>query len=187
MKRNLASVVAVLALSAAIACTPAVQDTQYSPTPAAKEQSASPLYCYLQGLINDEGTLTTAVGVINEPNPPQKWEELLCKDNQKIPYFVGIMLPSTWDGMNLSMDNIVKDVAQYQSQNSDKWKRLEVWMGRKGDTFAGFLVVTYEMPPQPGHTVNDVSAYKKLLQDLFGTIEKHAAPKGNIVLSFKYY
>lgn len=82
--------------------------------------------------------------------------------------------------MNLSMDDIIKDVAQYQQQNSDKWKRLEVWMGRNGEVFAGFLLVTYEKPPQPRQSVNDVPAYRRLAEDLFRIVEKYAILKTTI-------
>ncbi len=184
MKRNLATLVTVLALGAtALTCSPTVKNSPtptYTPQIKNQEENRESLYCFIQSLIIDNGRLVAAKLVVNEPNPPQKWDELLCRDNETAPYFVGIMLPSTWDGMNLSMDDIVKDVSDYQQQNSEKWKRLEVWMGTKGDVFTGFLVVTYEKPPQLRQSVNDVPAYRRLAEDLFRIVEKYATLKSTI-------
>ncbi len=151
------------------ACSP---KPDYKDTPVKNEE---PAYCYFLGFIDVDGISKIATYVDKRRDPPHKWQQLLCSENYEPPFYVGINIPSKWDNMTLSMDRIIEDVSGYQAQNSGKWQNLEV--ATRSGLFMGFMLSTYVQPPQPGQSINAVPEYRKLLDDLFGIIERHAEPK----------
>ncbi len=154
----------------ALACSPVNQE-QYDQV----KGTSSPRYCFFQALVDDSGKIRYP-RYVQDTEPLQKWDELLCTDADP-PYFIGITLPSnTWRGLDFSMEGINREIAEYQNKYPH-WKRLESWMGKEDNFFAGFLIVTDKKPPQPGQSVYDSPEYKQLVTDLYEIVDRNVKPK----------
>lgn len=191
MRKNIALLAAELALMTALACNSPFQQSKpeispsplqtptasaYSPTPA--PTSTVQYYCYIQGFINGNGQVAPLVQLVQTDDPIQRWDELLCNKDKDFPYLLGISLPSTWDGMKLSVEDIARETSLYGQNHTDKWLRVEVWRGPEGKSFPGFVVATYIKPPQPGRSIAEVPDYAQLVNDLHKIIAEYARQKG---------